>query len=177
MRIKLNPDWSEFLRVLLSQHVKFLLVGGHAVAGHGEPRLTEDLDVFVEVSVENARRIRKALIEFGLGSVTPSEAELREPGRIWMIGRKPYRIDILTEIDGVTFEECWPGRTEAEFEPAPIPVIGRIELLKNKRASDREKDRADIERLEQCGPLSPSKKRTAKPTAKTAPRRTSKRTR
>jgi hypothetical protein len=149
VRIELNPDWSEFLRLLLSHHVRFVLVGGHAVAGHGEPRLTEDLDVFVEVSAENASRIRAALLEFGLGDSTPSADALLERGRIWMIGRKPRRIDMLTEIDGVTFEECWNGRTEAEFEPASIPVIGLAELIKNKRASGRAKDLGDLERLEQ----------------------------
>ena len=171
MRIELNPDWSDFLRLLLSHHVRFLLVGGHAVAGHGEPRLTEDLDVYVDLSVANARRLRKVLVEFGLGSATPSESDLLERGRIWMIGRKPHRIDILTEIDGVVFEECWLGRTEADFAPAPIPVIGRTELIKNKRASGREKDRADVARLEQAhGALSKKKSKT-KVATKKKPRR------
>ena len=124
-----------------------MLVGGHAVAGHGEPRLTEDLDVFVDVSPENAACIRSALVEFGLGDATPTEVALLERGKIWMIGRKPRRIDILNEIDGVNFEECWQGRTEAEFEPLPLPVIGRAELIKNKRASGRAKDLGDLERL------------------------------
>lgn len=148
MRIELNPDWSEFLRLLLSHHVRFVLVGGHAVAGHGEPRLTEDLDVFVDVSPSNAASIRAALVDFGLGDAAPTETALLERGKIWMIGRKPRRIDILTEIDGVNFEECWRGRTEAEFEPLPLPVIGRAELIKNKRASGRAKDLGDLERLE-----------------------------
>jgi hypothetical protein len=148
VRIELNPDWSEFLRLLVSHHVKFVVVGGHAVAGHGEPRLTEDLDVFVEVSTDNARRLRSVLVEFGLGDAVPTQEALLERGKIWMIGRKPRRIDILTEIDGVSFEECWEGRTEAEFEPQPLPVIGRAELIRNKRASGRAKDLGDLERLE-----------------------------
>ena len=156
MKIELNPDWSEFLQLLLSKHVRFLLVGGHAVAAHGEPRLTEDLDIFVELSPENAACIRTALTEFGMGSATPSVEALLEPGKIWMIGRKPRRIDILTEIDGVTFEECWNGRTEAEFSSAPIPVIGRVELLKNKRVSGRLKDLADVAKLEQIQGRAPS---------------------
>lgn len=148
MKIEFNPDWSEFLRLLLSNDVKFLLVGGHAVAGHGEPRLTEDLDVFVEISPKNAQRIRTALVDFGLGSSAPSVKDLLDRGRIWMIGRKPWRIDILTEIDGVTFDECWKGRTHADFSPAPLPVIGRTELVKNKRASGRDKDKADLASLQ-----------------------------
>ncbi len=147
MRLELNPDWNEFLRLLLSQRVKFLLVGGHAVAGHGEPRFTEDLDVFVDVSAENARALREVLVRFGFGEAAPTEAELQELGRIWMIGRKPMRIDILTEIDGVSFEECWSGRAEAEFSGGVLPLIGREHLLKNKRASGRTKDLADVERL------------------------------
>jgi len=167
VRIELNPDWSEFLRLLLSHHVRFVIVGGHAVAGHGEPRLTEDLDVFVEVSPENAARIRDALTDFGMGDSVPSQEALLERGRIWMIGRKPRRIDILSEIDGVTFEECWRGHTEAEFSPQALPVIGRAELIKNKRASGRAKDLGDLERLEQgVGPSrkdSKAKRRAAKP--------------
>jgi hypothetical protein len=134
-----------------------VLVGGHAVAGHGEPRLTEDLDVFVDDSQKNASRLRAALIEFGLGDAAPTEAALLERGKIWMIGRKPRRIDILTEIDGVNFEECWMGHTEAEFDPQPLPVIGRVELIKNKRASGRAKDLGDLERLESKRPKQPKR--------------------
>lgn len=152
MKIELNPDWSEFLRLLLSKRVKFLLVGGHAVAAHGEPRLTEDLDVFVQLSPENAENLRQALIEFGIGSAVPAIHELLEPGRIFMLGRKPRRIDILSEIDGVTFEECWKARTEAQFASTVVPVIGRAELIKNKRASGRIKDRADLAVLEVARP-------------------------
>jgi hypothetical protein len=158
VKIELNPDWSEFLQLLLSKRVKFLLVGGHAVAAHGEPRLTEDLDVFVELSRKNAENLRRALIEFGIGSAAPTVHELLEPGRIFMLGRKPRRIDILTDIDGVTFEECWKGRTEAEFKSTAVPVIGRTELIKNKRASGRAKDLADLTMLESMRPTRPVRK-------------------
>ncbi len=140
MRIELSPDWSEFLRLLILHRVKFMIVGGHAVAGHGQPRLTEDLDIFVKVSRENAAALHAALKAFGLGRTTPSTADLAVYGKIWMIGRKPWRIDILSQIDGVTFEQCWPKHVEAEFEPAPLPVIGRAQLIANKRASGRPKD-------------------------------------
>jgi hypothetical protein len=130
------------------RRVKFLLVGGHAVAAHGEPRLTEDLDVFIEQTQENAENLRQVLIEFGIGSAVPAVRELLEPGRIFMLGRKPRRIDILSEIDGVTFEECWKGRTEAQFTSTAVPVIGRAELIKNKHASGRVKDLADLAVLE-----------------------------
>jgi hypothetical protein len=103
VKIDLNRDWTEFLSALIARRVRFVLVGGHAVAAHGEPRLTEDLDVFVEPTLANARRLREALGDFGFGDIAPSAEELAEPDRIFMLGRKPWRIDVLTGIDGVTF--------------------------------------------------------------------------
>jgi hypothetical protein len=161
-KIDFGPDWSEFLRALISNRVRFVLVGGHAVAGHGEPRFTEDLDVFVDATAANAERLHKALLAFGLGKSAPSAAALAEPGKIWMVGRKPWRIDILTRIDGVTFREVWKGRIEVPFEPASLAVIGLTELLRNKRASGRPKDLSDVDSLERLA---------ARPRAK-RPRRT-----
>jgi hypothetical protein len=151
VKIELNHDWNEFLRLLISHRVRFLLIGSHAVAGHGEPRLTEDLDVFVEPTQPNAKRLRAALVAFGFGSVAPKVEELAEPGKIFMLGRKPWRIDILTRIPGVSFSRAWTGRVEAEFAHGKLFVIGRTELLVNKRASGRAKDLADIERLKASG--------------------------
>lgn len=148
MKIELSPDWNEFLRLLISNRVRFMIVGGHAVAGHGEPRLTEDLDIFVEISPQNAEALHFALKSFGLGRSTPTKKQLTEYGKIWMIGRKPWRIDILSQIDGVTFEQCWENHVEAQFSPAPLPVIGLKELIANKRASARPKDLADAAMLE-----------------------------
>jgi hypothetical protein len=148
VKIQLSPDWSEFLSLLIQNGVRFVLVGGHAVAAHAEPRLTEDLDVFVETSDENAARLRRALVAFGFGESAPSEAELAKPGNVWMLGRKPWRIDVLTRIDGVTFDEVWKGKVEAEFRAKPLYVIGRTELLANKRAAGRPKDLADVASLE-----------------------------
>ncbi len=152
MKIELNRDWSEFLSLLISKNVRFVVIGGHAVAGHGEPRLTEDLDLFVEPTRENAVKLRDALIGFGFGELAPTADELSVPGKIWMLGRKPWRIDLLTAIDGVTFSEAWAGRVEAEFESKPLYVIGREQLLANKRASGRDKDLRDIAMLEALSP-------------------------
>ncbi|HLK39414.1 MAG TPA: nucleotidyl transferase AbiEii/AbiGii toxin family protein [Polyangiaceae bacterium] len=96
MKIELSRDWTEFLSVLIARRVRFVLVGGHAVAGHGEPRLTEDLDLFVEPTTANAKRLREALEDFGFGAVAPDVEELATPDKIFMLGRKPWRIDILT---------------------------------------------------------------------------------
>jgi hypothetical protein len=170
VRIELNPDWSEFLRLLISHRVKFMIVGGHAVAGHGQPRLTEDLDIFVKASPANAAALHGALKAFGLGRTTPSKSDLAVYGKIWMIGRKPWRIDILSQIDGVTFEQCWPMRVTAEFEPAPLPVIGRTQLIANKRAAGRPKDLLDVAMLEDAKPPRRSRKRATKP-VKAKPRK------
>jgi hypothetical protein len=158
VRIELSRDWTEFLSVLIARRVRFLLVGGHAVAGHGEPRLTEDLDVFVEPTVANAKRLREALEDFGFGAVAPSVEELSTVDKIFMLGRKPWRIDILTGIDGVTFREAWATKVEAKFAVKPLFVIGRDALIANKRASARDKDLLDIALLERSPPARKLKK-------------------
>jgi hypothetical protein len=116
VKIDLNRDWNEFLCALIAHRVRFVMIGGHAVAAYGEPRLTEDLDVFVEPALVNARRLRAALVDFGFGAAAPSVELLAERDKVFMLGRKPWRVDILTGIDGVTFREAWKGRVEAEFE-------------------------------------------------------------
>ena len=89
MKLELNPDWTEFLSLLVSKRVRFVLVGGHAVAAHGEPRLAAGLDVFVDPTLANAARLREALLTFGFGSDVPSVQELVVPGSIWMLGASP----------------------------------------------------------------------------------------
>jgi hypothetical protein len=147
------------LSLLTSKRVRFLVVGGHAVAGHGEPRLTEDLDVFVEPTQANAARLRRALVAFGFGETAPPAERLAVPGKIWMLGRKPWRIDVLTRIDGVTFKRAWKGRVKAEFENGHLYVIGRNDLIANKRASGRDKDLRDVAMLEALAPVARSRRR------------------
>lgn len=155
----MSRDWTEFLLALIARRVRFVMVGGHAVAGHGEPRLTEDLDVFVDPTVPNARRLRLALEDFGFGALAPGIAELAAPDKIFMLGRKPWRIDILTGIDGVTFREAWATKVEAEFVAKPLYVIGRDALIANKRASARDKDLLDVALLERSPPARTVKRR------------------
>jgi hypothetical protein len=133
--------------VLTSTGTQYLLIGGHALAVHAEPRFTEDLDVFVQPSLANARRLRAALVEFGFGSVIPEAAELARPGLVWMLGRKPRRIDILTGISGVTFSDAKRGSVEVTVVDTRVPVIGRAALIRNKIASARPKDLADVAML------------------------------
>jgi len=159
VKLQFNPDWTEFLSLLISKRVRFVLVGGHAVAAHGEPRLTEDLDVFVEPTLANAVRLREALVAFGFGADAPAAKQLAIPGKVWMLGRKPWRIDVLTRIDGVSFARAWRGRAKADFGAGPLFLIGRSDLIANKRASARDKDLRDVAMLEAMTPHRPSRTR------------------
>jgi hypothetical protein len=142
-------EWLEFLRLLTRHRVRFLLIGGHAIAVHGQPRYTEDLDVFVAATPANARRLRAALVDFGYGAVTPTVDMLATRNKVFMLGRAPFRIDILTGIDGVTFEEAWSTRVPLDVEGARVFVIGLAALIANKRASGRPKDLVDVTFLEE----------------------------
>jgi hypothetical protein len=168
VKVELNRDWTEFLSALIARRVRFVLVGGHAVAGHAEPRFTEDLDVFVEPTLTNAKRLRAALVDFGFGPVVPSATVLAAPDKVFMLGRKPSRIDVLTGIDGVSFEQAWEGRVEADFVAPPLYVIGRAELIANKRASGRPKDLIDLAALKAHAPK-PARRKAEKraPTSRT----------
>lgn len=140
----LYEDWTEFLSLLIAHRVRFVLVGGHAVAVHARPRHTEDLDLFVDPSRSNAKRLRDVLVEFGFGAAAPSIQALSTTGKVFMLGRTPYRIDLLTGIDGVSFREAWAGRLVVQLAAGKIPVIGKAELISNKRAAGRDKDLADL---------------------------------
>jgi hypothetical protein len=125
------------------------MIGGHAVAAHGHPRLTEDFDVFVEASVPNARRLGKSLAEFGFAAHAREWKWMSAKDRVLMLGRKPMRIDVLTSISGVSFETAWRGRVAVEIEGLRVPTIGVKALLANKRAANRPKDQLDVIELEE----------------------------
>lgn len=146
----IHRDWHEFLSALLSENTRFLLIGAHALAFHVEARLTEDLDVFVEPNADNALRVVRALDAFGFGGLIADPGELAVPDRVFMLGHKPWRIDILTGIDGVSFAEAWASRIRVDFHGLEVDVIGRDALLKNKRASGRKKDLVDVALLEEA---------------------------
>jgi hypothetical protein len=169
VKIELTKDWREFLSLLIAHQVKFVLVGGHAVAGHAEARLTEDLDVFVEPSQANAKRLRAALTDFGFGAVAPPVAELAGADKIFMLGEKPYRIDILTGVDGVSFRDAWATKVEADFDPKPLFVIGRDALIANKQAAGRPKDLLDLALLSSHKPIAQSSSSSIRPSAKRKP--------
>jgi hypothetical protein len=105
--VKLPPDWSEFISLLFVHRVRFLIVGAHALAANGRPRATQDLDIWVEPTPENAERICAALTEFGFAGLGTAAAEFAQPNRMATLGRPPLRIDVMTSIDGVAFDDAW----------------------------------------------------------------------
>jgi len=130
-----------------------VVVGGHALAYHGRPRYTKDLDVFVEPTPENAARLLLALADFGFSSLELKAADFDRPGMVVQLGIAPNRIDLLTAIDGVSFDQAWQGRVAGRFGTESVPFLGRRELLANKRAVGRLQDLADIEALESDEPV------------------------
>jgi len=143
-----KSDFEEFFACLTARGVRFVVVGGHALAYHGRPRYTKDLDVFVEPSAENAGRLLLGLADFGFGSLDLKAADVDRPGMVVQLGIAPNRIDLLTTIDGVSFDQAWNGRVVGRFGTESVPFLGRRELLANKRAVGRLQDLADIEVLE-----------------------------
>ena len=146
--MKLTKDLREFIELLNSHHVEYLLVGGHAVAYHGHPRYTGDIDFLVRPSQENTRRLLIVLDEFGFGDLGITLEDLSTEGKVVQLGMPPNRIDLITAITGVSFDQAWAGRVAAHLDGLPVSVLGRNELLANKRSSGRTKDLADLEELE-----------------------------
>ena len=132
------------LSVFSGHKAEFLLVGAYAVAVHGYPRATGDMDLYVRPTPENAHRVFAALQEFGAPLEAVSESDFATPGVIYQIGRAPNRIDLITSIAGVTWNDAWEGRYIQSVDGLSIPVIGRDALCRNKRAAGRPKDLADV---------------------------------
>lgn len=137
------------LAALQASEAIFLVVGAHAMAVHGVPRATGDLDIWIRPDLENAKKAWEALIDFGapVEALNLSVTDLLKPGTVFQIGLPPRRVDILTEIDGVTFDQAWASRVLERIGNLDVPFLGREALLQNKRASGRAKDLADVELL------------------------------
>lgn len=146
--MRLDKDLLELLELFRSKGVEFLVVGGHAVAFHGYPRLTEDLGLFVRPDVDNGERIVRALQEFGFGSLAITAADFQADDRVIQLGRIPNRVDLLTRLYGVEFADAWERRVAARLDGAPVWMISREDLIRNKRATGRTQDVADAEFLE-----------------------------
>lgn len=147
--IGLPDDFRDILTVFHDSGVEFVVVGGHAVAFHGHPRATKDLDVFVRATELNAKRVYRALAEFGapLQAFEVTEADFAAYDGVLQIGLPPYRIDVLNRISGVTFDEAIAEGESFEVDGRRVPVIGRSALLSNKRSTGRTQDAADVEAL------------------------------
>ena len=143
----LNQDFKEFITSLSDNEVRYLVVGGYAVALHGYPRYTKDIDIWIEPTHDNASKLIKALDEFGFDSLGLKVEDFLEPDMIIQLGYPPNRIDLITTLPGVEFEACYPTRVEAEIEGQRVNFIGLESLKKNKLASNRTQDLADLENL------------------------------
>ncbi len=145
----MNPDFEDFLRALLEADVRFMVVGAHALAVHGIPRATGDIDVWIQASTKNADRVWSALTAFGapMESIGIKRDDLAKPDMVIQIGLPPRRIDLLTGLSGLTFDEVWADRIVQETGSLRIPFIGRAALVLNKRETGRLKDKADLEAL------------------------------
>jgi len=145
----LADDFRDFLAELLKVDARFLVVGAHALSVHGVPRATLDLDVWIDSTPANARRVWRALAAFGapLETLQLQESDLVRPDTVVQLGMPPYRIDILTGVSGVPFAEAWDDRVEADFGNLRVPFMGRAAFVRNKRATGRKKDLADLESL------------------------------
>jgi hypothetical protein len=143
----MNHDFVEMLSALSAAGVKFLIVGAHALAAHGAPRATGDLDVWVQATPENASRVLTALQQFGAPLFDLTEADLCASDTVFQIGLPPSRIDILTAISGVDFDGAWERRMDIPIGDLTVGTIGRADFIKNKKAAGRPKDLLDLELL------------------------------
>jgi hypothetical protein len=142
--MRVNEDFSDLLREFVAAGVKFLLVGAHALAAHAEPRATGDLDLWVARDTENARKVFAALARFGAPLDDVTVDDFTSDDLIFQIGVVPRRIDVITAIDGVSFDDAWPEHIELGINGITVPVIGRAQFLANKRAAGRPKDIGDV---------------------------------
>lgn len=164
--MQLPPDWSAFLSVLKRHGVRFLLVGAHALAAHGRPRATQDLDVLVAPTAANARKVSAALAEFGFTKLAADWKWFTKPYRVTMLGRIPFRIDVLTSISGVSFTAAWRNRITMTTEIGEIAVLGLADLRANKRAAGRPKDLLDLALLDELALAKPSRRRPTRTEAR-----------
>lgn len=141
----MNPDFVDLLRAFNAADVPFLVVGAYALALCGRPRATGDLEIWIDATPDNAPRVIGALAAFGAPIASVSADDLARPGIVYQIGVPPGRIDLLTELTGMTFADAWPRRVRHPFGEVEVDFIGRDDFIRNKRATGRPKDLGDIE--------------------------------
>jgi len=145
--MEVQEDFRDLLALFNANQVDYLIVGAHALAYHGVPRYTGDLDILVRPDPGNARGILKALKEFGFGAVGLTADDFTIPDKVLQLGVPPVRIDIVTSITGVSWEEAAEGRVQGNYGDVPVHFLGKKEFIKNKRSLGRKKDEADLEAL------------------------------
>ncbi|MDZ7625546.1 MAG: nucleotidyltransferase [Ignavibacteriaceae bacterium] len=146
--MKLVKDFEEFIELLNKNEVKYLVVGGYAFAIHAYPRFTNDIDFFILTTKPNVDKIISVLKEFGFEVSSISADDLLKKDKVIQLGEPPYRIDILTSIDGVNFEDAWNNRIKGNYGNQALYFISKEDLIKNKKASARKKDLDDLNELE-----------------------------
>ncbi len=145
--MRLQRDLKEFIELLNSESVEYAIVGGWALGFHGRPRYTQDMDILVRSTTDNAGRIENAIKRFGFGSLGLAAADFLVPGQVIQLGQPPNRIDLLTSLTGVTAQEIWESIEAGELDGVPVSFLSRKVLIKNKKATGRPRDRADVEEL------------------------------
>jgi hypothetical protein len=145
--MEIYKDFKELLELLNSHRVEYLVVGSYALAFHGAPRFTGDIDLFIKPDSANAKRILAALAEFGFGSLNLSEADFTSPENVVQLGVPPVRVDIMTSLTGVSWEKAEAGKVRGSYGDTAARFISREDLIANKKALGRKKDLADIEAL------------------------------
>jgi hypothetical protein len=144
----LNKDFKEFIQSLNDNQVHYLVIGGYAVALHGHPRYTKDMDVWIEMKPENANQVTKALEQFGFGSLGLKADDFLVPDQVIQLGNAPNRINLKTTLEGIDFENCYASRVEVEVDDVTVNFIDLENLKRNKKATERNQDLADLENLE-----------------------------
>ena len=148
--MSVNPDFKDLFSELSAAEARFLVVGAHAVIYYATPRYTKDLDIWIEPSEDNARRVYLALSRFGAPMESLETRDLATPGTIFQIGLEPNRVDVITEVEGLSFSEAWDKRVPSTYGEIPIFILGIDDLLSNKRAVARPQDLLDVEALERA---------------------------
>ena len=143
----LNQDFKEFVKLLTENKVEYLIVGGYAVGVHGYPRYTGDLDIWINNTTENAKRVLRCVEDFGFSSYNLSVSDFTKQGNIIQLGYPPIRIDIINQVDGVNFSDCYTNKKEVKADDINLYFIGYDDLLKNKKTTSRPRDIDDIENL------------------------------
>ena len=145
--MEIQKDFRDLLELFNAHKIEYIIVGGYALAFHGSPRFTGDLDILIKPDPENAHRILESLEEFGFKSVDLTIEDFQRPDKVVQLGVPPVRVDIITSLTGVSWEEAFSGKTKGKYGDIPVYYIGRDQFIANKRATGRKRDLADLEAL------------------------------